>query len=111
MRHRDLCEVLLAGRMTIHMSHSAAASYLQVYEGDQMQGAKLKTVDELEKVFKAAGVDPQAPLVCSCGSGLTACVLALALHQVSGQLAPVYDGSWSEWAAVPGTAILEGDAA
>lgn len=34
---------------------------------------------------------------CSCGSGLTACVVALALHQVTGQLAAVYDGSWSEW--------------
>jgi thiosulfate/3-mercaptopyruvate sulfurtransferase len=47
-----------------------------------MQGAKLKPVDELEALFKAAGVDVQGPLVCSCGSGLTACVLALALYQV-----------------------------
>lgn len=36
-------------------------------------------------------------VLCSCGSGLTACVVALALHQVTGQLAAVYDGSWSEW--------------
>jgi hypothetical protein len=33
----------------------------------------------------------------SCGSGLTACVVALAVHQVSGQLPAVYDGSWSEY--------------
>lgn len=71
-----------------------------------MQGAKLKPVDELEKVFNAAGVDVQSPLVCTCGSGLTACVLALALHQVTGQLAPLYDGSWSEWAATPGADIV-----
>jgi thiosulfate/3-mercaptopyruvate sulfurtransferase len=55
---------------------------VQVYEGGVMRGARLKPVDELEALFKAAGVEPQEPLVCSCGSGLTACVLALALHQV-----------------------------
>jgi hypothetical protein len=55
---------------------------VQVYEGGVMQGARLKPVDELEALFRGAGVDVQAPLVCSCGSGLTACVLALALHQV-----------------------------
>jgi 3-mercaptopyruvate sulfurtransferase SseA len=55
---------------------------VQVYEGGVMQAARLKPVDELEALFRGAGVDVQAPLVCSCGSGLTACVLALALHQV-----------------------------
>jgi len=71
-----------------------------------MAAARLKPVDALESVFQAAGVDVQAPLVCSCGSGLTACVLALALHQVTGQLVPVYDGSWSEWAAAPAAPIV-----
>jgi 3-mercaptopyruvate sulfurtransferase SseA len=55
---------------------------VQVYEGGVMQGARLLPVDALEALFRGAGVDVQAPLVCSCGSGLTACVLALALHQV-----------------------------
>lgn len=80
-----------------HMPGAANVPFVQVYEGGQLAGARLKPVDELQAAFEAAGVDVQAPLVCSCGSGLTACVLALALHQITGQLVPVYDGSWSEW--------------
>eukprot|EP00775_Hariotina_reticulata_P014589 gene14589-14720_t len=89
-----------------HMPGSKSVPFVQVYESEQMAGARLKPVDELESVFRAAGVDVQAPLVCSCGSGLTACVLALALHQVTGQLVPVYDGSWSEWAAASEAPII-----
>ncbi|WIA15756.1 hypothetical protein OEZ85_002371 [Tetradesmus obliquus] len=88
-----------------HMPGSKNLPFTQVYEGGVMQGGRLQPVDQLEALFQIAGVDPQAPLVASCGSGLTACVLALALHQVTGQLVPVYDGSWSEWAATPGAAI------
>ncbi|WIA35856.1 hypothetical protein OEZ86_004240 [Tetradesmus obliquus] len=88
-----------------HMPGSKNLPFTQVYEGGVMQGGRLQPVDQLEALFQTAGVDPQAPLVASCGSGLTACVLALALHQVTGQLVPVYDGSWSEWAATPGAAI------
>ncbi|KAG1667550.1 hypothetical protein FOA52_014630 [Chlamydomonas sp. UWO 241] len=62
-------------------------------------GGSLKPADELRAVFSAAGVDldDRTPLVASCGSGLTACVLALAVFKATGKLIPVYDGSWMEW--------------
>ncbi|KAF6266227.1 mercaptopyruvate sulfurtransferase-like protein [Scenedesmus sp. NREL 46B-D3] len=94
-----------------HMPGAKNVPFMQVYEGGVVQGARMKPVDELEALFRGGGVDVQAPLVCSCGSGLTACVLALAIYQVTGQLAPVYDGSWSEWAAVPGAPIARDEAA
>jgi thiosulfate/3-mercaptopyruvate sulfurtransferase len=52
---------------------------------------------ELHRRFADAGVDLSAPVVTSCGSGITACVLALGLHVLGRPDVPVYDGSWTEW--------------
>ncbi|WP_315760088.1 3-mercaptopyruvate sulfurtransferase [Sphingomonas sp. Y38-1Y] len=57
-----------------------------------------KSKDELRAAFEAAGVDVERPVVTTCGSGVTASVLAFALHLL-GQKAALYDGSWSEWGA------------
>ena len=59
----------------------------------------LKSASELERLFAEAGVDLSKPVVTSCGSGVTASVLALALAQIGHRRAAVYDGSWSEWGA------------
>jgi thiosulfate/3-mercaptopyruvate sulfurtransferase len=56
-----------------------------------------KPVDALAGLFAAAGVDPNRPVVTSCGSGITACVLALGLHLIGRRDIAVYDGSWAEW--------------
>jgi thiosulfate/3-mercaptopyruvate sulfurtransferase len=53
----------------------------------------------------AAGVDLARPIVTSCGSGVTASVLALALHQLGRPDVAVYDGSWSEWGGRSDTPI------
>jgi thiosulfate/3-mercaptopyruvate sulfurtransferase len=55
----------------------------------------------LRIAFAAAGVDPQAPVTLMCGSGITACVLALALDQLGQRNYAVYDGSWADWGARP----------
>ena len=55
--------------------------------------------------FHAAGVDPGRPVTTTCGSGVTACVLALGLHLIGKPDAAVYDGSWSEWGGRDDTPI------
>ena len=59
----------------------------------------LKSPREMESLFHDAGVDLHKPLVTSCGSGVTASVLALALAELGHRRTAVYDGSWSEWGA------------
>jgi thiosulfate/3-mercaptopyruvate sulfurtransferase len=61
------------------------------------EARRLLPKETLTEIFKTAGVDRQ-PLVVTCGSGVTACVLALGL-EICGLPAPkLFDGSWSEWA-------------
>lgn len=57
----------------------------------------LKQKPELEAAFRAAGIDPARPVVTSCGSGVTAAVLSLALSILGQPVHGLYDGSWSEW--------------
>ena len=57
----------------------------------------LKPVADLRAIFKAAGVDETRPVVASCGSGVTAGVVAFALAQLGHPDTAVYDGSWTEW--------------
>jgi len=58
---------------------------------------RMKSEDELKAVFDKAGVDLSKPIVNTCGSGVTAAILALAQSLAGHDDAAVYDGSWSEW--------------
>eukprot|EP00955_Chlamydomonas_euryale_P053539 355524-Chlamydomonas_euryale.AAC.41 len=73
-----------AGLKSGHIPGARNIPFPQVLD----EGCKFKSVDELKAVFSAAGVnvDGQQPLVGSCGSGLTACVLALAVFKATGNL-------------------------
>lgn len=68
----------------------------------------LKDPEALRDLFRNAGVDPTKPVVTTCGSGVTACVLALGLHRVGARDVAVYDGSWAEW-GLPGDTPVETD--
>ncbi|MEO9945336.1 sulfurtransferase [Paraglaciecola sp.] len=64
-----------------------------------INGTQLKSTSELTSVFESLNVHPHEKLVFSCGSGVTACILALAASQLGCKHLAVYDGSWSEWGA------------
>ncbi len=70
-----------------------------LYWGDLLDSAsrKLLPAAVLREKFSAAGYTPGQPVTLSCGSGLTACILALALEEIGGKDWQVYDGSWDEW--------------
>lgn len=60
---------------------------------------------QLEQRFRGAGIDLARPITTTCGSGVSACVLALALARLGREDVAVYDGSWSEWGAQPDTPV------
>ena len=62
--------------------------------------------EDIAARFAAAGLPESGPVTASCGSGITACVLALGLHRIGREDAAVYDGSWAEW-GMPGNTPVE----
>lgn len=70
----------------------------------------MKDEASLRRIFAAAGVDTGKPVIASCGSGVTAGVIAFALAQLGQTDAAVYDGSWTEWGARNDLPIATGPA-
>jgi thiosulfate/3-mercaptopyruvate sulfurtransferase len=68
----------------------------------------LRTASELRAKLNQAGVDGSKPVVTSCGSGVSACVLTLGMALAGLPEGAVYDGSWSEWGGRPETPVATG---
>jgi len=82
-----------AGMRSGHIPGSISLPYTDLLHTD----GTFRTPGEIRGRFEAAGVDGTKPLVTSCGSGVTACILTLGLRVAGFPEGAVYDGSWTEW--------------
>jgi thiosulfate/3-mercaptopyruvate sulfurtransferase len=78
---------------------------LNVPSGTLVANGEMKPAAELQKIFAEAGVDLESPIITTCGSGITAAALALALEIAGARNIAVYDGSWAEWGMRQGAAV------
>lgn len=92
-------------RASLRSGHMPGALNLPFNEVVRADGT-LKSADELKPIF--SHIDLARPIVTSCGSGVTAAVLALAAARLGRFDVTVYDGSWTEWGGRPDTAVVTG---
>ena len=90
-----------------HIPGSRNVPYSRLIDGAT---GTMKPLSELGAAFSNAGLRLDTPIVTSCGSGVSAAVLTLALYRLGVQNPALYDGSWSEWGKADGPPIASGPA-
>jgi thiosulfate/3-mercaptopyruvate sulfurtransferase len=89
-----------------HIPGSRNLHYERLVNGD----GRLVPAERIRELFRSAGADLAKPIVTTCGSGVTAALLAFALARAGKRDVAVYDGSWAEWGSRPDTPIATGEA-
>ncbi len=95
-----------AGLAPGHIPGSKSLPHGELFNAD----GTWKQGEDLRAAFAQAGIDPERPLVATCGSGMTASVVAFGAHLLGNEKVAVYDGSWAEWGADPATPKATGAA-
>jgi len=95
-----------AGLRSGHIPGSRNLWYRHLLHAD----GTLKSPGDLRVAFDDAGVDLSKPVITTCGSGITAAILALALERIGKTDVAVYDGSWAEWGSYDDLPIRQGNA-
>ena len=88
-----------------HIPNSKNVFFKSLLNDDQT----FKNISELKQIFHSAGIDMSKPAITTCGSGVTAAVLNLALEVIGKSDHSLYDGSWTEWGMSPILPIATGD--
>lgn len=96
------------GRRSGRIAESRNVPFGAVFDADT---GVFKSADDLARIFAEAGVDLRRSLVTSCGSGVTAATLTLALARLGYDATALYDGSWAEWGLPDGPPVATGPAA
>ncbi|MBC8717425.1 3-mercaptopyruvate sulfurtransferase [Ochrobactrum sp. Marseille-Q0166] len=116
-RSSQIADARAAGRFTgrdaepregMRSGHMPGARNVPV--GSLSENGQLKSLHSLREIFASAGVDLNKPVVTSCGSGVTAAVITLALTSLGHEDNRLYDGSWSEWGSRQDTPVVTGEA-
>ncbi len=111
--HAQILDARSAGRFSgalpeprpgISSGHMPGATSIPFTE--LAEGGRLKPAEELRRLFAAKGVDIEQPITTTCGSGVTAAVIALGLELAGAKQVSLYDGSWAEYATHP-EAVIE----
>jgi thiosulfate/3-mercaptopyruvate sulfurtransferase len=95
-------------RPGLRAGHIPGALNLPWEELSERKTGTMLPADALAARLRAAGLSPDRRVTASCGSGVSACVVAFALHLVGWPPAAVYDGSWSEWGQAGDTPVATG---
>ncbi|MDB4198642.1 3-mercaptopyruvate sulfurtransferase [Ascidiaceihabitans sp.] len=89
-----------------HIPNSRNVPFTDLLNDDKT----MKTPDQTRAIFVSAGVNLKKPIVTTCGSGVTAAVLGLALERMGHDMWSLYDGSWTEWGMFPTVPVATGEA-
>ncbi|HEJ7914499.1 TPA: 3-mercaptopyruvate sulfurtransferase [Serratia marcescens] len=87
-------------RPGLHRGHIPGS--INIPYGELLENGRFKSLEALRQTFNDKGVDINGPIITSCGSGVTAAVLAFGLLSLGAPQVKLYDGAWSEWGQLSG---------